>query len=297
MTELGRDYARQPYLDFENEIYDDESYVGFMKRPMHTALQRERLRPYSEFKKPYLANDYPEMERWGDLPYPFNPFLPEFSGPLPEITEREQAPWYYAPGEPQEEGPVIRPCPSNYLWFDPSNPTTMIGGEKDTFAVYGCPPPYGPVVDIWEPATDHPERWGIGSLSFISPNLWAFQVSADDDCCGTLCLRARHLEVGTRGEYWYRPEWSTFDWVRCTTGGWSNSCGGSFYACTGESGWILTYPSPAHRVSVNCHNDGGWASYGPLTCTYTDFSYTITAEGNCGGYDYLCEGVLEEWQC
>ena len=79
---ISRDYNRKPYM-----YGKDGDYLEMMKAPTAKAIENEGvMEPHSEFKKPYLYDDYQEMEHF------YNPShfpIPDMGGPLP--TGRMQA--------------------------------------------------------------------------------------------------------------------------------------------------------------------------------------------------------------
>jgi len=68
-----------------------------MKGVTGKAMFNQRLEAQSEFKKPYLSDEYPEMEQFFMPPFPNFAWpdwiWPDFSGPIPESTDEE---WFDA---------------------------------------------------------------------------------------------------------------------------------------------------------------------------------------------------------
>lgn len=80
-VETVKEYGRRPYVD------PTARYVDQMKRVTDKAMYNQKLELQSELKKPYLTDDYQQMEYY--YPQPFTAFYdpeliyPEFSGPAP----------------------------------------------------------------------------------------------------------------------------------------------------------------------------------------------------------------------
>lgn len=76
---IDRDYSRKPYIPGSKDDYRE-----MMERPTDKAMFNQRLEKQSEFKKPYLEDDYQAMEHFYPPPFPFVDFIfPHFKGPVP----------------------------------------------------------------------------------------------------------------------------------------------------------------------------------------------------------------------
>jgi hypothetical protein len=66
--DINRDYGRRPYIS-------DKSYQQQMRGVPDSVRDRIFKMPHSESKKPYLGDEYPEME-YAFTPFDFDPFGP-----------------------------------------------------------------------------------------------------------------------------------------------------------------------------------------------------------------------------
>ena len=96
-----REYGRRPYVD-----QSSDTFVDSMKRVTDFAIYNQQTQAHSELKKPYLHDDYQEMEYWYSPP--FTNFAwpdwvwPTFKEPVPNITTDTQ--WFSPDWVEGEEG-------------------------------------------------------------------------------------------------------------------------------------------------------------------------------------------------
>ena len=78
-----KDYNRKPYIEGKRGDYRE-----MMTQPTDKAMFDQRLEKQSEFKKPYLEDDYQAMEHFYPPPFPHLDWnFPEFKGPVPSGGE------------------------------------------------------------------------------------------------------------------------------------------------------------------------------------------------------------------
>lgn len=82
-------YGRKPYLGLDA----DGSHRAMMKKPTRRHIQNQAPQPYSKMDKPYLAEDYPDMEHFAPWPE-ITQFQPVW--PWPPVAEN--AAWLTAGG-------------------------------------------------------------------------------------------------------------------------------------------------------------------------------------------------------
>jgi len=75
---IGRDYGRKPYISSP-----EDHYIDVMKRVTDSAMFNQALMKQSELKKPYVEDNYEEMETYFPGPFP-DGFQPDFPGPVPD---------------------------------------------------------------------------------------------------------------------------------------------------------------------------------------------------------------------
>lgn len=65
---ITRDYGRRSYIET-----DPEPYMDHMKRVTDFQKYQEALERHSEWKRPYISDDYEQMEYWWSPPFLMNP--------------------------------------------------------------------------------------------------------------------------------------------------------------------------------------------------------------------------------
>lgn len=75
-----KDYGRRGYIES-----DPKSHMDRMRRVTDFQKYHEALEKHSEWKRPYLSDDYPEMEYWWSPPFIMNPkwWLPYYTPDVP----------------------------------------------------------------------------------------------------------------------------------------------------------------------------------------------------------------------
>lgn len=76
----GRSYARKPYIG-------DGCYDEMMERPSWRAILNQELEKKSQFEKPYLDDDYEEMQHFYPTMNLPSVFPDQFAGPVPMVGE------------------------------------------------------------------------------------------------------------------------------------------------------------------------------------------------------------------
>ena len=114
-----RDYGRKSYMG--------KSYYEFTKRPSRKHLQNIKLQKESEFEKPYLKDEYSEMQYFAPLsePPPWEPDDPgSFWPPLPPDSPWPPTPPVppVPPGPPTPPGPPGPPGPPESPWWPDEEP-------------------------------------------------------------------------------------------------------------------------------------------------------------------------------
>lgn len=85
-TATGVSYERKPYITGDNDDYIDQ-----MTRVPRKAIEDQQERPRSNFDKPYISDNYPEMEQFQPppiipIPKPHFP-QPPFNTPVPNAMD------------------------------------------------------------------------------------------------------------------------------------------------------------------------------------------------------------------
>ena len=85
--ESGVTYSRKPYITGD----DSTDYVDQMRRVPRRAIEHQRETPRSNLDKPYVTEDYQEMEHFQPLPIP-DPYTPDpmpdpTPGPVPDVDD------------------------------------------------------------------------------------------------------------------------------------------------------------------------------------------------------------------
>ena len=95
---ISRDYGRRDYVES-----NPKSFVAEKKRVTDFQKFNNELEKHSEFKKPYLVDDYPEMEYWYMPPADWNLdfTFADFGVPLTD---------YIVTSTEEEESGIVSSC-------------------------------------------------------------------------------------------------------------------------------------------------------------------------------------------